>query len=44
VIVAATYEGQRPSLAATAFRKRLQRALANSRVIWKKYYGDDRTE
>ena len=43
VIVAATYEGQRPSLAATAFRKRLQRALANSRVIWKKYYGDDRT-
>ena len=27
----------------TRFRKRLQRALANSRVIWKKYYGDDRT-
>ena len=43
VVVAAMYEGQRPPLAATAFRKRLQRALANSRVIWKKYYGDDRT-
>ena len=44
VVVAAMYEGQRPPLAATAFRKRLQRALANSRVIWKKHYGDDRTE
>ncbi len=43
VVVAAMYEGQRPPVAATAFRKRLQRALANSRAIWNKYYGDDST-
>jgi len=43
VIVAAIYEGQRPPLAATTFRKRLQRALVNTRLIWKRRYGDDRT-
>ena len=43
VVVAAMYEGQRPPLAAAAFRKRLQRALANARLIWKRHYGDDRT-
>jgi DNA-directed RNA polymerase specialized sigma24 family protein len=43
VVVAALYEGQRPPLAAAAFRKRLQRALANTRVIWKRLYGDDHT-
>ncbi len=43
VIVAAIYEGQRPPLAATTFRKRLQRALVNTRLIWKGRYGDDRT-
>jgi len=42
-IVAALYEGQRPSLAAPAFRKRLQRALANGRLIWKRHYGNDRS-
>ena len=42
VVVAAMYEGQRPPLAAAAFRKRLQRAVANTRLIWKRYYGDDR--
>jgi RNA polymerase sigma-70 factor (ECF subfamily) len=43
VVVAAMYEAHRPPLAATRFRKRLQRALAASRLIWKKRYGDDRT-
>ena len=43
VIVAAIAEGQRPQLTAAAFRKRLQRAMANTRLIWKKQYGDDRT-
>src|SRR5216684_3343147 len=43
VVVAAMYEGQRPPLAAAAFRKRLQRALANTRLIWKRHYGDDRS-
>lgn len=43
VVVAAMYDGQRPPLAAAAFRKRLQRALAHTRLIWKRYYGDDRT-
>lgn len=43
VVVAAMYDGQRPTLTAAAFRKRLQRALAQSRLIWKRYYGDDRT-
>jgi RNA polymerase sigma factor (sigma-70 family) len=42
VVVAAIYEAQRPPLAAGAFRKRLQRALAASRLIWQKRYGDDR--
>jgi RNA polymerase sigma-70 factor, ECF subfamily len=43
VVVAAIYDAQRPRLTAAAFRKRLQRALAASRLIWKKRYGDDRT-
>lgn len=43
VLVAALYERQRPSIPASAFRKRLQRALANTRLIWKRHYGDDRT-
>jgi RNA polymerase sigma-70 factor, ECF subfamily len=43
VLVAAIYERQRPSIPASAFRKRLQRALANTRLIWKRHYGDDRT-
>jgi RNA polymerase sigma-70 factor (ECF subfamily) len=43
VVIAAIYEAQRPRLTAAAFRKRLQRALAASRLIWKKRYGDDRT-
>jgi RNA polymerase sigma factor (sigma-70 family) len=43
VVVAAMYDGQRPPLAAAAFRKRLQRALAHTRLIWKRYYGDDRS-
>jgi len=43
VVVASIYEAQRPRLTAAAFRKRLQRALAASRLIWKKRYGDDRT-
>jgi RNA polymerase sigma factor (sigma-70 family) len=43
VVVAAMYDRQRPPFAAAAFRKRLQRALANTRLIWKRYYGDDRT-
>lgn len=43
VVVAAMYDSQRPPLAAAAFRKRLQRALANTRVIWKRLYGDDST-
>jgi RNA polymerase sigma-70 factor (ECF subfamily) len=43
VVVAAMYDGQRPPIEAAAFRKRLQRALAQARQIWKRYYGDDRT-
>jgi RNA polymerase sigma-70 factor (ECF subfamily) len=43
VVVASLYEGQRPPLAAAAFRKRLQRVLATTRLIWKKHYGDDWT-
>lgn len=43
VVVTAVYERQRPPLAAAAFRKRLQRALAAIRVSWKRRYGDDRT-
>ena len=43
VLVAALYEGQRPPLLAAAFRKRLQRAVTNTRVIWKRRHGDDRT-
>ena len=43
VVVAAMYDSQRPPLAAAAFRKRLQRALANTRVIWKRLHGDDGT-
>ena len=43
VVVAAIYEAERPPLTAAAFRKRLQRVLAHTRVIWKRYYGDDRT-
>jgi DNA-directed RNA polymerase specialized sigma24 family protein len=43
VVVAALYDGQRPVLAAAVFRKRLQRALAHARLIWKRRYGDDRT-
>jgi len=43
VVLAAMYEGQRPPIAAAAFRKRLQRVLAATRQIWKRRYGDDRT-
>jgi RNA polymerase sigma factor (sigma-70 family) len=43
VVVAAMYDGQRPPFTAAAFRKRLQRALTHTRVIWKRYYGDDHT-
>jgi RNA polymerase sigma factor (sigma-70 family) len=43
VVVAAMYDSQRPPLAPAAFRKRLQRALANTRVIWKRLHGDDGT-
>ena len=43
VIVAVIAKGQRPQLTAAAFRKRLQRAVANTRLIWKKRYADDRT-
>jgi RNA polymerase sigma-70 factor (ECF subfamily) len=43
VVVAAIYDTHRPALAAEAFRKRLQRAIAAGRLIWKKRYGDDRT-
>jgi RNA polymerase sigma-70 factor, ECF subfamily len=43
VVVAAMYDSQRPPLAAAAFRKRLQRALASTRVIWKRLHGDDDT-
>lgn len=42
-IVAAIYEGLRPPVTGAAFRKRLQRALANARHVWKRRYGDDRT-
>ncbi|MDE2450702.1 MAG: RNA polymerase sigma factor [Gammaproteobacteria bacterium] len=42
VVVAAVYEGQRPPVAAAAFRKRLQRVLAAIRASWKRRYGDDR--
>ena len=40
VLVAAIYDGLRPPLTATAFRKRLQRALAQTRLLWKRRYGD----
>ncbi len=40
-IVAAITDGQRPAVSAAAFRKRLQRALAQTRLAWKRYYGDD---
>lgn len=40
-IVAAIYDSSRPPLTAAAFRKRLQRALANARHLWKRRYGDD---
>lgn len=43
VVVAAMYDSQRPTVEPAAFRKRLQRALANSRAIWKRFYGDDAT-
>jgi len=43
VLVAALYDSQRPPLLAAAFRKRLQRAVTNTRVIWKRRHGDDRT-
>lgn len=42
VLVTAIYDGLRPPLAATAFRKRLQRALAQTRLIWKRRYGNNR--
>jgi RNA polymerase sigma factor (sigma-70 family) len=41
-IVAAIYDGSRPPVSAAAFRKRLQRALANARQLWRRRYGDDR--
>ena len=41
VIIAAMCEGPRPALSPAAFRKRLQRALARTRVIWKRHYGSD---
>lgn len=40
-IVAAIYDSSRSPLTAAAFRKRLQRALANARHLWKRRYGDD---
>jgi RNA polymerase sigma factor (sigma-70 family) len=40
-VIAAICEGQRPTLTAVAFRKRLQHALANARLLWKTRYGDD---
>jgi RNA polymerase sigma-70 factor (ECF subfamily) len=43
VVVAALYEGQRPAVTPPAFRKRLQRVLTATRLIWKKHHGDDRT-
>jgi len=43
VVVAALYDVQRPPLLAAAFRKRLQRAVANTRTLWKRRHGDDRT-
>jgi RNA polymerase sigma-70 factor (ECF subfamily) len=39
VIAAAMYDRQRPPLSPAAFRKRLQRALANTRDVWTKHYG-----
>lgn len=42
VLVAVIYDGLRPPLAGAAFRKRLQRALAHTRLAWKRHYGDDR--
>jgi RNA polymerase sigma factor (sigma-70 family) len=42
-IVAAICEGSRPVVSAAAFRKRLQRALANARQLWRRRYGDDRS-
>lgn len=39
-VIAALYDGRRPPLAAAAFRKRLQRAIAATRLLWKKHYGD----
>lgn len=42
VLVAVIYDGLRPPLAGAAFRKRLQRALAHTRLLWKRHYGDDR--
>ncbi|HLI17642.1 MAG TPA: sigma-70 family RNA polymerase sigma factor [Rhodanobacteraceae bacterium] len=41
-IVAAIHAGQRPPVSAAAFRKRLQRAIANARQLWKRHYDDDR--
>jgi RNA polymerase sigma-70 factor, ECF subfamily len=43
IVVATLYDGQRPPLLAAAFRKRLQRAVANTRVFWKRRHGDDST-
>ncbi len=43
VLVAALYDSQRPPLLAAAFRKRLQRAVTNTRTLWKRRHGDDRT-
>lgn len=40
-IIAAIYDSARPPLAGAAFRKRLQRALANARQLWKRRYGGD---
>lgn len=44
VLVAAIYDGLRPPLTGAAFRKRLQRALAHTRLIWNRHYGDDRND
>ena len=40
VVLAAIYETARPPVTGAAFRKRLQRAMENTRQIWKSRYGD----
>lgn len=40
-VIAAVNEGERPPVTAAAFRKRLQRAIENSRLLWRRRYGAD---